>query len=69
MENTTFSDATQWLIEHYSDDKDRLNYDPSPDEMRKAYEQIGAEPPRDTRDYTGHAELSWEQRYQTFSPD
>lgn len=24
MKDTTYSDSTQWLIEHYSDDPDRL---------------------------------------------
>lgn len=51
MKSTTFSDATQWLIEHYNDDKDRLNFDPTPEQMQRAYQEIGAEPPRDTRDY------------------
>lgn len=51
MKSTTFSDATQWLIEHYSNDPDRLNFDPSPELMQRAYQEIGAEPPRDTRDY------------------
>lgn len=57
MDNTTYSghagirDATQWLIEHYSDDDDRLNFDPTPEQLRRAYDEIGAEPPRDTRDY------------------
>lgn len=51
MKNTTLSDATQWLIEHYSEDKDRLNFDPTPEQMQRAYREIGAEPPRDTRDY------------------
>lgn len=51
MKNTTLSDATQWLIEHYSNDKDRLNFDPTPEQMQRAYREIGAEPPRDTRDY------------------
>lgn len=57
MDSTKYSggvgirDATQWLIEHYSDDYDRLNFDPTPEQMRRAYDEIGAEPPRDTRDY------------------
>lgn len=51
MKNTTLSDATQWLIEHYSDDKGRLNFDPTPEQMQRAYQEIGSEPPRDTRDY------------------
>lgn len=57
MDSTKYSgsagirDTTQWLIEHYSDDYDRLNFDPTPEQMRRAYDEIGAEPPRDTRDY------------------
>lgn len=51
MKNTTFSDATQWLIEHYGDDPERLNFDPTPEQYEKAYREIGAEPPRDTKDY------------------
>lgn len=51
MKSTTFSDATQWLIEHYSNDKDGPNFDPTPEQLQRAYQEIGAEPPRDTRDY------------------
>lgn len=51
MKDTTYSDVTQWLIEHYNDEPDRLNFDPTPELMQRAYQEIGAEPPRDTRDY------------------
>lgn len=57
MNNTTCSgnagirDVTQWLIEHYNDDDDKLNFDPTPEQLRRAYDEIGAEPPRDTKDY------------------
>lgn len=43
MANTTYSsirDTTQWLIEHYSDDKDRLNFDPTPDLWEKARQEV-----------------------------
>lgn len=40
MKNTTFSDVTQCLIEHYSDDKDRLNFGPSPELWEKAKKEV-----------------------------
>lgn len=40
MKKTTFSDVTQWLIEHYSDDKDRLNFDPTPELWEKAKKEV-----------------------------
>lgn len=43
MANTTYSgirDTTQWLIEHYSDDPDRLNFDPSLELWEQAREEV-----------------------------
>lgn len=44
MKNTTYSagirDVTQYLIEHYGDDKDRLNFDPSPEQWEKARQEV-----------------------------
>lgn len=42
MDNTTYSyiDLYQWMIDHYSDDPDRLNYDPTPDMWATAQQAL-----------------------------
>lgn len=46
MADTTYGgragirDVTQWLIEHYSDDPDRLNFDPTAEQWEKARQEV-----------------------------
>lgn len=50
MDNTTYSynDLYQWMVDHYSDDPDRLNYDPTPDMWAAARQALSAARPRGT---------------------
>lgn len=42
MDNTTYSytDLYQWMVDHYSDDPGRLNYDPTPDMWADAQQAL-----------------------------
>ena len=99
MKDTTYSDKTQWLVEHYDSAQMKLNPSQMAADVARKYRQLestrlAAMQEGDKAEYTkvkaqqdvladlldkwnvsiedagiDYTRLSWEQRFQTFSPD